>query len=118
MATDNRNCLPIDQTTADRKRSTNVWSGIIWRLLVLLREWRPDPRVSEVDPGPNWALFVVWHRVCSGITVTKELLDASLPYPSASGEGPKNRLSPVPGAWETVRSILPDQPFRSTNGES
>jgi hypothetical protein len=114
-------CLPIDETTADRGRSTNVWSGDIWRLILLLREWRPDLRVSVIDSGPTGlglvrgldpASSVLWDHYDE--IVARYL---SLAYRSADGEGPRNRLSPVPSDWNTVSSLLPDQPFRSTNVE-
>jgi len=114
-------CLPIDETTADRERSTNVWSGDIWRLILLLREWRPDLRVSVVDSGPTGLGLV--RGLDSASSVLRDHYDEivahylSLPYRSADGEGPNNRLSPVPSDWDTVRSLLPDQPFRSTNVE-
>ena len=41
----------------------------------------------------------------------------SLPYRSANGEDAKDRLSPVASDWDTVRSLLPDQPFRPTSVE-
>jgi hypothetical protein len=114
-------CLPIDETTADRERSTNVWSGDIWRLILLLRSWRPDLRVSVVDTGPTGLGLV--RGLDPASTVLRDHYDdivaqyLSLPYCSADGEDPRNRLSPVPGDWETVRSLLPDQPFRPTNIE-
>ena len=36
-------CLPIDEITADRERSTTIWSGDIWRLILLLREMAAGP---------------------------------------------------------------------------
>jgi hypothetical protein len=112
-------CLPIDEVTADRERSTNVWSGDIWRLILLLREWRPDLRVSVVDSGPT-GLGIV-----RGLDPTSRVLPdhydeivaryLSLPYRGVDGEDPTNRLSPIPSDWDSVRSILPDQPFRRTN---
>jgi hypothetical protein len=114
-------CLPIDETTADRERSTNVWSGDIWRLMLLLREWRPDLRVSVIDSGPTGLGLVRGMDPAS--TVLRDHYDEivaqylSLPYRIANVEDPKNRLSPVPSDWDSVRPLLPDQPFRPTNVE-
>ena len=114
-------CLPIDETTADRERSTTIWSGDIWRLILLLREWRPDLEVSVVDSGPTGLGLV--RGLDPASSVLRDHYDEivarylSLPYRSANGEGAKDRLSPVASDWDTVRSILPDQPFRPTSVE-
>jgi hypothetical protein len=114
-------CLPIDETTADRERSTDVWSGDIWRLILLLREWRPGLQVAVIDSGPTGLGLV------RGLDPTSSVLRdhydeivaqyISLPYRGANDEGPQNRLSPIPSERDGVRSLLPDQPFRSSNVE-
>ena len=35
-------CLPADELSVAREQSTNIWSGDVWRLILLLKEWRPD----------------------------------------------------------------------------
>jgi len=44
-------CFPHDRTTALRERVMHFWSGDIWRLVVLLKKYRRDPR----DPHPRRA---------------------------------------------------------------
>ena len=92
-------CLPIDETTADRERSTTIWSGDIWRLILLLRERRPDLEVSVVDSGPTGLGLV--RGLDPASSVLRDHYDEivarylSLPYRSANGEGA--RESPQPG---------------------
>ena len=93
-------CLPIDETTADRERSTNVWSGDIWRLILLLREWRPDLRVSVVDSGPTGLGLV--RGLDPASSVLRDHYDEivaqylSLPYRSRRRRRPEK--SPQPGS--------------------
>jgi hypothetical protein len=44
---------PLDERTAARDRVTNFWSGDIWRLVLLLRERRPDLAVHTVAAAPT-----------------------------------------------------------------
>ena len=46
-------CLPQSEEGAARERSTVLWSGDVWRLIVALREWRPDLGVAVADWGPT-----------------------------------------------------------------
>ncbi len=45
-------CVPIDEETASRERSTVIWSGDIWKLIPFLRQHRPDLAITvhEVEP--------------------------------------------------------------------
>lgn len=46
-------CLPLDSLSAARRRSTDFWTGDVWKLVPLLREARPDLLVSVVDAAPS-----------------------------------------------------------------
>ncbi len=46
-------CMPIDETTASRERTTVIWSGDIWKLIPFLREHRPDLDVTVHDVEPT-----------------------------------------------------------------
>ncbi len=46
-------CLPQSEEGAARERTTVLWSGDVWRLIVALREWRPDLEVAVADWGPT-----------------------------------------------------------------
>jgi hypothetical protein len=51
-------CLPIDAETSTRERSTVVWSGDVWKVIVWLRRHRPDLEVTTVDVGPTGLAIV------------------------------------------------------------
>lgn len=46
-------CFPLDRDTADRDRHTAFWSGDIWRLIVLLKKYRPDLKVHAIGTPPT-----------------------------------------------------------------
>ena len=45
--------LPIDAVTSARERTTMVWSGDVWKVVVALRRHRPDLTVTTVDAAPT-----------------------------------------------------------------
>ncbi len=46
-------CVPIDEETAKRERSTVIWSGDIWKLIPFLRTHRPDLEITVHDVEPT-----------------------------------------------------------------
>ena len=45
--------VPIDATTSTRERTTLVWSGDVWKAVVLLRRHRPDLTITTLDVAPT-----------------------------------------------------------------
>ncbi len=46
-------CFPASAETASRERTTQMWSGDIWKLILCLKEYRPDLNISTVDIEPT-----------------------------------------------------------------
>ncbi len=46
-------CYPLDRRTAERERVTMFWSGDIWRLILLLKKYRPDLEVHTIATPPT-----------------------------------------------------------------
>ena len=46
-------CFPRDRLTARRERVTSFWSGDIWRLVVLLKKYRPDLSIHTIATPPT-----------------------------------------------------------------
>jgi hypothetical protein len=46
-------CLPLDAETSARERTTVVWSGDVWKVVVWLRRHRPDLTVTTLDVAPT-----------------------------------------------------------------
>ena len=51
-------CFPIDRTSAERERKSLFWSGDIWRLIVLLKKYRPDLRIDTIGTPPTGLGFI------------------------------------------------------------
>lgn len=103
-------CLPIDAVTSARDRTTVVWSGDVWKVVVALRRHRPDLTVTTVDVEPT-GLAVV-----SGLdpdnTVLHEHHDeivaelADLGFADLEREGREEMLGVVAGDAATVTPLL------------
>lgn len=46
-------CYPLDERTAAREQGTRFWSGDVWRLIVLLKKYRPDLSVHTIGAPPT-----------------------------------------------------------------
>ena len=45
--------VPIDAPTSTRERATLVWSGDVWKAVVLLRRHRPNLTITTLDVAPT-----------------------------------------------------------------
>jgi predicted O-methyltransferase YrrM len=50
--------LPNHPAQAARQRSTRVWTGDVWRLVPILRCWRPDLVLALLDTSPTGLLLI------------------------------------------------------------
>ncbi len=115
-------CLPVDEVSAARDRTTVFWTGEIWRLILALRTWRPELDVVVVDWPPSGVGLV------RGLDPDSRLLSdhyeeiveqfLAVPYGSLDDGTKHQQLNCVPGDWDHVRSLLPERPFRRTNVEA
>jgi len=114
-------CLPESEEGAARERTTVLWSGDVWRLIVALQEWRPDLEVAVVDWGPT-GLGVV-RGLDRRSTVLTDHYDQivegllAMPYRELDDGTMDQRLHRVPGTWEALRGLLPAYPYRSGSVE-
>ena len=46
-------CCPYDEVTARRERVFGFWSGDIWRVVVLLKKYRPDLSIHTIATPPS-----------------------------------------------------------------
>ena len=46
-------CYPVHPTSAERVRCTGFWSGDIWRLILILKKYRPDLRTHTLALWPS-----------------------------------------------------------------
>jgi len=102
-------CYPIDARSAERVQVTGFWSGDIWRLVVLLKKYRPDLTIHTLGTPPTGLGLI------SGLdpksTVLRSLLPEliaeglALDYASIAQQRPA-ALNLVPYDWRRVRQLL------------
>jgi predicted O-methyltransferase YrrM len=65
---------PLNRVTAARARTTQFWSGDIWRLVLVLKKYRPDLAVHTIAAMPTG--LTVIRNLDPGSRILKERLDA------------------------------------------
>lgn len=103
-------CLPVDRETSTRERTTQVWSGDVWKLVVGLRRHRPDLAVTTLDVPPTGMAVITgldprsavlrrrMTRLCQSF-MALDYDDALVP----DKDGPLNRVG---HDWPTVAAVL------------
>jgi hypothetical protein len=114
-----RYCTPesvvvLHPGVAARKRPKKGWTGDVWKLAVCLRRYRPDLQLSVLDIPASGLGIVRGLDPESNVLHSKrgEILRELLPLGLDSSLGREAKESRLPGDWETLRSVLPDRPFR------
>jgi hypothetical protein len=46
-------CLPLDQTSSARTRTTTFYSGDVWKLAACLKRYRPDIQIATIRTAPT-----------------------------------------------------------------
>jgi tetratricopeptide (TPR) repeat protein len=46
-------CYPLTRETAEREQRTVFWSGDVWRLVLILKKYRPELTISTVAAAPT-----------------------------------------------------------------
>jgi hypothetical protein len=106
-------CYPADREMATREPSPNAqeagWSGDVWKLIMCLKQYRPDLRVSVVDSPPTGLGVITgldpyssvlkdhYEEIC-GIFVDLDF--------SVLNSSKEEKLNFVPGGWDAVRKLL------------
>lgn len=102
-------CYPIDRLTSERDRATQMWSGDVWKLVLCLKKYRPDLRVSVVDIPPT-GLGIV-RGLDPRSTVLSSQLDRIcqefIPADYSQIENKKaEQLNRVENSWPEIKAAL------------
>lgn len=103
-------CYPVDAETAARERTTMEWSGDVWKLIVCLKEYRPDLGIAVADSPPTGLGMVTGLDPSS--TVLAERYDEicerfiDLDYDRALGQSKQQTLNRIDGDWKAVQALL------------
>jgi hypothetical protein len=102
-------CYPIDARSAQRDQVTAFWSGDVWRLIVLLKKYRPDLTVHTLGTPPTGLGLITRLDPRSDALRSRlpELIDEGLALDFSSiAERRPEALNLVPYDWQRVRHLL------------
>jgi hypothetical protein len=108
---------PLNERTAERERVTAFWSGDIWRLILLLREHRPDLTVHTIAASPT-GLGIVRNLDPQSRYIRDHLDELVKEYLAMRFdvlEGRKaERLALFPNDWKLISALL-DAPVENAS---
>lgn len=101
--------FPFDRKTSQRERETAFWSGDVWRLVVLLKKYRPDLRIDTIAAPPTGLTMI--RNLDPSSRVLSENLDrlcaefSRLDYGYLEKDRAR-KLNLFPNDWEKIRGLL------------
>ena len=108
-------CFPHNRLTAQRERVLTFWTGDVWRLVVLLKKYRPDLSIHTIATPPTGLCMV------RGLDASSRFLQENFPRLCAEFLAldysflEKDRaaeLNLFPNEWEKIRALV-STPFRA-----
>ena len=105
--------FPMSRDTAERERKGAFWTGDVWRLIVLLKKYRPDLSVHTVAAPPSG--LAVIRNLDPGSRVITDALDVvvaefmALDY-SAIEDCRAEMLNLYANDWNAIRALLERDP--------
>ena len=102
-------CFPIDARSAERDPSTGFWSGDIWRLILLLKKYRPDLVIRTLGTPPT-GLGLITHLDPHSAVLRGQLPQLiaeglRLDFSAIATRRPE-ALNLMPYDWPRVRQLL------------
>lgn len=102
-------CFPHDRRTAERERFDGFWSGDVWKVVVLLKKYRPDLSIHTVAAPPT-GMCVVRNLDPGSRFIAdnlQRLVDefTKLDYGYLEKQRGK-KLNLFPNDWEQIRGLL------------
>jgi hypothetical protein len=106
-------CWPLDAVTSARERSTVLWTGDVWRLIVLLRKYRPDLSVHTIGAPPSGLGLVLGLDPSSTLLMDRhdELVREFMALQYRDIEATKAQsLGLLPADWPAIKGLLDARP--------
>jgi hypothetical protein len=102
-------CYPRDRFTSAPEESPKFWSGDVWRLILLLKKYRPDLRI-DVIAAPPTGLGIIRNLDPASSTLAENLSDicrefAALDY-SVLGDTKHTQLNLFANDWQQIADLL------------
>ena len=103
--------LPPEPAAAERERSTLLWTGDVWRAVVVLRRRRPDLQVTTLSVPPSGATIITsLDRTSTVLTERHDELVAEVLELDWATDGlghEDEALGLRAGTWSEVLGLLP-----------
>lgn len=106
---------PKDPLAASRNWKSKYWAGDVFKVMLILKDYRPDLVVSVIDVFPTGLGVVTCLNPGNTVLSDKydEILDRYLSLEWSEGaELLKSSCHIVPDDWRLARSSLPSEPFQ------
>ena len=100
---------PIDGMSAARERASWCWSGDIWRLILILKKYRPDLTVNVIATCPTGLGIVqnVDPRSCVLAERQHEIIEEFLAFDISVLDGRKDEmLNRFPNDWASIARLI------------
>jgi hypothetical protein len=104
-------CHPRDVGWGER----GVRSGDVWKVMLALREFRPDLTISTIEADPTGLGLVTGLDPSNRVLWDRydEIMDRYLPMSYADVVRQDGfPVAPVPATWRSIRPLLPREPFQ------
>jgi hypothetical protein len=102
---------PQDAVSAARERTTMLWSGDVWKLVLCLKRYRPDLSIATADAPPTGLVIV--RKLNPASTIVTENLEAicaefiSMRFEDIAADKAR-QLNRVPNDWHQLRRLFPE----------
>lgn len=110
-------CLPLDAETSERTRSTDFYSGDVWKLAMCLKNHRPDLRIRTIRTSPT-GLCVVGNFESHSQGTMQMYVAYLADYLPLQFEDYQSRLAEMPETADNTRDAvalcLSDLTYNST----
>jgi hypothetical protein len=100
---------PIDATSAARERASLFWSGDIWRLILILKKYRPDLTVNVIAARPTGLAIVQNLDPHSRVLAEyqQDIIDEFLALDISVLDGRKDEmLNRFPNDWASIARLI------------
>lgn len=102
-------CHPLDRKTSGRERQTAFWSGDIWRLILLLKKYRPELSLHVIATPPTGLAIIRHLDPASRVLAERmnKIVEEFMAVDFAVIEGRKAQmLNLYPNEWPRIEELL------------
>ncbi len=112
--------FPNEIQQASRERHTKVWTGDVWKILPILKKYRPDLCLIPLDTSPTGLLLitgldasntVLWQKYNP---IVREAL-FNLQQPDEAILGRQDSISPTGKKYQAILNVIKTAKMKNTN---